>query len=145
MDANNANMLLVFDKIFKMARVIYPQLYYKINGILFKTHNELGRFRTEKDYADKLEKEFDKNKLRYQRELVLPISFEGEKSGRHRVDFLIENKIILEIKTKRLLTREDYYQIRRYLSVLKKKLGLLVNFQTKLLKVKRIINSEVSD
>lgn len=138
-------MLLVFDKIFKMARVIYPQLSYKINGILFKTHNELGRFRTEKDYADKLEKEFDKNKLRYQRELVLPISFEGEKSGRHRVDFLIENKIILEIKTKRLLTREDYYQIRRYLSVLKKKLGLLVNFHTKLLKVKRIINSEVSD
>lgn len=128
-----------------MGRLIYPELSYKINGILYKTHNLLGRFRTEKDYADYLEKELSKTNIKYKRELILPLSFDGEKPGRHRVDFLIENKIVLEIKTKRFLTREDYYQIKRYLSVLKKKLGLLANFQSKFLKIKRILNPEVTD
>ena len=128
-----------------MGQLIYPELSYKINGILYKTHNQLGRFRTEKDYADYLEKEFSKNNIKYKRELILSLSFDGEKPGRHRIDFLIEEKIILEIKTKRFFTREDYYQIKRYLSVFKKKLGLLVNFRSKFLKIKRVLNSEVSD
>lgn len=124
-----------------MGQLIYPELSYRINGILYKTHNQLGRFRTEKDYADYLEKEFSKNNIKYKRELILSLSFDGEKPGRHRIDFLIEEKIILEIKTKRFFTREDYYQIKRYLSVFKKKLGLLVNFRSKFLKIKRVLNS----
>jgi GxxExxY protein len=114
-----------------MGRLIYPDLSYTINGVLFKIHNQLGRFRTEKDYGDAIETELRNKKIIYEREKRLPASFTGEKEGRHRIDFLIENKIILEIKTKRFLTREDYYQTRRYLSVLRIKLGLLVNFQSK--------------
>jgi GxxExxY protein len=128
-----------------MGRLIYPDLSYTINGVLFKIHNQLGRFRTEKDYGDAIETELRNKKIIYEREKRLPASFTGEKEGRHRIDFLIENKIILEIKTKRFLTREDYYQTRRYLSVLRIKLGLLVNFQSKYLKIKRIINSEISE
>jgi len=128
-----------------MGRLIYPDLSYTINGVLFKIHNQLGRFRTEKDYGDAIEVELRNKKIIYEREKRLPASFAGEKEVRHRVDFLIENKIILEIKTKRFLTREDYYQIRRYLSVLRIKLGLLVNFQSKYLKIKRVINSEISE
>lgn len=112
---------------------------------MFKIHNQLGRFRTENDYGDAIEAELRNKKLIYEREKRLPASFAGEKEGRHRVDFFIEDKIILEIKTKRFLTREDYYQIRRYLSVLRIKLGLLVNIQSEYLKIKRVINSEISE
>jgi GxxExxY protein len=125
-----------------MGKIIYPDLSYLINGILFKAHNDLGRFRNEKEYGDYIENNFKKLNIKYEREKILPISFEGEKSGRNKVDFLIEDLIILEIKAKRFIEKDDYYQIKRYLITLNKKLGLLVNFRDKYLKIKRILNSQ---
>jgi len=122
-------------------KLIYPELSYKITGILFTVHNELGRFRNEKEYGDAIEKYLGKFNMNYEREKILPPSFEQELKGRNKIDFLIDNKIILEIKTERLLTRDDYYQTKRYLVALNKKLGLLVNFRDKYLKPKRILNS----
>lgn len=58
-----------------------------------------------------------------------------------KVDFLIEGKILLEIKTKRILGKEDYYQTKRYLAALNKKLAIVVNFRDKSIRPKRIINS----
>ncbi|MBW8051670.1 MAG: GxxExxY protein [Cytophagales bacterium] len=60
----------------------------------------------------------------------------------NRVDFLIDNKIILEVKAERMITKEDYHQIQRYLQSLDKKLGLLVNFYTHYLSPKRIVRIE---
>lgn len=125
-----------------MGKIIYPDLSYLINGILFKTHNDLGRFRNEKEYGDYIENNFKKLNIKFKREKILPISFEGEKSGRNKVDFLIEGLIVLEIKAKRYIEKDDYYQIKRYLVTLNKKLGLLVNFRGKYLKIKRILNSQ---
>ena len=124
-----------------MGKLIYPDLSYLLNGILFKIHNQLGRFRNEKEYGDALENELNKAAIKYEREKILPPSFEGEKNGRNKIDFLIEGTIILEIKTKRIIEREDYYQIKRYLSALNKKLGILVNFRERYLKPRRILNS----
>lgn len=90
------------------SNIIYPDLSYKINGILFKIHNELGKYCNEKQYCDLIEEYLKETKINYEREKILPISFEGETKGRNKVDFLIENKIILEIKAKRIITREDY-------------------------------------
>ena len=84
-------------------------------------------------------------KIKYEREKILPPSFKFEKEGRNKVDFLIDGKIILEIKAKRLLLKDDYYQVRRYLSSLNKKLGLLVNFRDKYIKPRRILNSRAND
>jgi len=126
-------------------KLIYPELSYKITGILFMVHNELGRFCNEKQYADAIEKYFKKFNLSYRREKILPPSFEEELKGRNKIDFLIENKIIVEIKAKRLLVREDYYQTKRYLVALNKKLGLLVNFRDKYLRPKRILNSAAKE
>jgi GxxExxY protein len=125
--------------------VIYPELSYKITGVLFIVHNELGRYCNEKQYADRVEFYLKKFKIRYEREKVLPKSFENEMNGRNKVDFLIENKIILEIKAKRLLEREDYYQVKRYLIALNKKLGIAVNFRDKYLRPKRILNSSAKE
>ncbi|MBW8050003.1 MAG: GxxExxY protein [Cytophagales bacterium] len=60
----------------------------------------------------------------------------------NRVDFLIEDKIILEIKAQRMITKDDYHQIQRYLQSLDKKLGLMVNFHTHYLAPKRIVRIE---
>ncbi len=122
------------------SQLIYPDLSYKINGVLFAAHNELGRFCNEKQYSDAVERYLKKLKVKYEREKVLPPSFEGEQK-RNKIDFLIENKIILEIKAKNLLTREDYYQVKRYLLALNKKLGILANFRKKYIEPRRILNS----
>ena len=56
------------------------------------------------------------------------------------VDFLIDNKILVDFKAKIFLNKEDYYQMQRYLESSNLKLGLLVNFRNNYLKPKRIIN-----
>ena len=80
--------------------LIYPESSYKINGILFAVHNELGRYKNEKQYGDLIEKYLEKERILYDREKILPVSFEQEKPGRSRVDFLIEDKIIWRLKIK---------------------------------------------
>ena len=109
-------------------KIIYKDLSFEIVGILLKVHNELGRFRNEKEYCDRIEYYFKLHKIKYEREKRIPVSFEGEQPGRNIADFVIEDKIILEVKTIRLLSRECYYQVQRYLTSSNKKLGLLVNF-----------------
>ncbi|MBI2355750.1 MAG: GxxExxY protein [Candidatus Doudnabacteria bacterium] len=122
-------------------KIVYADLSYKITGALFTVHNELGRYCNEKQYADALENLFKKLKVSYEREKTIPESFQLEKSGRNKVDFIIEDKVLLELKAKRLVSKEDYYQVRRYLSALNKKLGIIVNFRDKFIKPKRILNS----
>lgn len=122
-------------------KVVYPELSYKICGILYKVHNELGRFCNEKQYCDGVENQLKINHVEYEREKILPISFEGEKEKRNIIDFLIGDKIILEIKAKRLITKDDYYQLKRYLIALNKTLGLLINFRDRFLRPKRVLNS----
>ena len=125
-------------------KLIFSDLTYKINGILFTVHNQLGRYCNEKQYGDLIEKLLKDLKMLFEREKILPQSFIGEKSGRNKVDFLIENKVILEIKSRRIITKEDYYQVRRYLETLKLKLGIIVNFRNLYLRPKRILNSSIS-
>ena len=126
-----------------MGKIIYPGLSFKINGILFKTHNQLGKYCSETQYSDLVEKLLKESRLKYEREKTLPPIFDGEKSGRNKVDFLIEDEIILELKSKKIITKDDYYQVKRYLTVLNKKLGILVNFRSSYIYPKRILNSSV--
>lgn len=126
-------------------KVIYPELSYKITGILFAVHNEQGRYCNEKQYADAVEQYLRKFGIQYQREVVLPQLFVGERMGRNRVDFLIEGGVVLEIKAKRFLVRADYFQTRRYLTALNKKLTILVNFRDKYITPKRILNSSAKE
>ena len=122
-------------------KLIYPESSYKITGILFAVHNELGRFRNEKQYADAIESYLKQYEIPYKREEALPPSFEGEEKGRNKIDFLIASKIVLEIKAKPFVSNDDYRQVRRYLVALNRKLGILVNFRQRYIKPKRILNS----
>lgn len=124
----------------RMDKVLYPDLSYVICGLCFDVHNKLGRFRSEKSYADALENLFKSNNIKYVREVAIDPSFVGENERRNIPDFIIDDKIILDCKTKRVVTREDYYQMKRYLVSVNKKLGLIVNFQLRYISPKRILN-----
>lgn len=137
--------MLIYKNANSKNKLIYPELSYKINGVLFSVHNESGRFCNEKQYCDLIEKYFQNLGLNYEREKTIPPSFEEEIRGRNKVDFFIDNKIILEVKTKRIISNEDYYQVKRYLVALNKKLGILVNFRQKYITPKRILNSSAKE
>jgi GxxExxY protein len=94
----------------------------------------------EQQYADALENLLKSENIKYEREKPLPSSFEGENQKRNIPDFIIEDTIILDLKAKRVTTKEDYYQIKRYLNAFNKELGLIVNFREYYLKPKRVLS-----
>jgi len=118
--------------------VFYPELSYSINGICFEIHNKLGRFSREKQYADEFEIALIQKNINYEREKRF--SNNGVFSG-NIIDFVVEDCIIIDLKAKRFITKDDYYQMKRYLITLNKKLGLIINFNDKLLNSKRILNN----
>jgi hypothetical protein len=99
----------------KVNNLLYPELSFKICGLCFETHNKLGRYLNEKQYADYLEQLFK------------------------------DNNIILDLKAKYIVTKDDYFQMQRYLNSYNKKLGLIINFRRKYLAPKRIINSNFKE
>jgi len=122
--------------------VIYKELSYKIVGLLFKAHKDLGRYRNEKQYSDYFETLSQNNQMAYIREYRFYDQQYGQNKVRCIADFIIENKIILEFKSKDFATNEDYYQLQRYLVTLNLRLGIIVNFRDRRLTPKRVINSQ---
>ncbi|MBT3413111.1 MAG: GxxExxY protein [Candidatus Jacksonbacteria bacterium] len=123
-----------------MAELLFPELSYKINGLCFQAHNEIGRFGREKQYADRVEELFIKNNIEHEREFLIERLEQSPARG-NRVDFYVKNNILLDLKTKNFITKEDYYQMQRYLKAANLKLGLIVNFRTTYLHPKRILCS----
>lgn len=119
-------------------KIIHKELSYRLTGLLFKVHTGLGRYCREKQYGDALEKLLLSEKINYEREKGLPMEGIDNKLT-NKVDFIVEDKIILELKAKPLITKEDYYQTQKYLQARMLKLGLIVNFRNKYLKPIRII------
>jgi len=112
--------------------IIYPELSYIVTGILFSTHNELGPYAKEKQYGDLIEKKLKEIKMPYKREVVI------SDSG-NILDFIVEDKVVLELKSVRAITSDNFRQIQNYLQQTYLKLGILVNFRNKYLKPIRVI------
>ena len=113
-------------------KVLYPELSYALVGLLFEVHKELGQYAREKQYGDLLEQKLKEVNIPYQRELA--ISNTG-----NILDFLIEDKIVLELKSTKQVVDDNYRQIQNYLQQTNKDLGILVNFRTSKVRPIRIL------
>ncbi len=101
-------------------------------------HNEIGLYAKEKQYGELVEKKLKESQLKYKRECQIG-------GSGNTVDFIIEDKIILELKAKRILSKEDYEQTQRYLQESQLKLGMLVNFRDKYIKPSRIVRIDTDN
>lgn len=123
-------------------KLIYPELSYEIVGILYKVQNELGNKYQEKYYQRAIEIELKNRNIKYERELQVDLLYNDNRIGKYFLDFLIEEKIILEIKATDKLKMTDFKQISAYLKSKKIKLGIIANFRIEKLSYKRIINPD---
>ena len=123
-----------------MDKVIHKELSYKINGLLFQVHKDLGRYRNEKQYSDYFERLLKENSYKYIREYKFTDDQQGIGKIRCICDFIIEDKVVIEFKAKDHITKEDYFQVRRYLITLNLELAIIVNFRQPRIIPKRILN-----
>lgn len=123
-----------------MSIIIEKELSYKINGLFFKIHNDLGRYCREKQYGDYFEKLLKDENISYEREKELPLN-QIDNQFTNIVDFVINNRLLVDFKAKSIVTKDDYYQMNRYLDASGFKLGMIVNFRNKFLKPIRVIRA----
>ena len=117
---------------------IVDELTYKIIGCAMKVHGTLGNGFQEVIYQRALAIELRIAGLTFSRELEMDIFYESENIGTRRVDFLVENEIMVELKA--VIAMEDVHlaQGLNYLVAYKLDKGLLINFGAKSLEVKRL-------
>jgi GxxExxY protein len=125
-------------------KLLFEDLTYKIRECVFKVYNTIGKGHKESVYKKALEEEFKKQGLVYKSEPKIDVTYEDKLVGVYRPDFIIEDKIILEIKVKDFLTNEDEFQVYSYLKATKYKLSLLINFGFKELEIKRVLNTKLN-
>jgi len=120
--------------------LIYPELSYKIVGILFDIFSSLGYGFGEKQYQKAIEIALKNLNIKYKKELPIKIFYKDNFLTNNYADFLIDNKIILEIKKGNFFNKKDIEQVFNYLKVYNVKLGILARFTRSGVKFKRIIN-----
>lgn len=118
-------------------KLLYSELTYKIRGSVFQVYNILGFGHKELVYHKALEIEFKKQGIRFKDEVSLPVFYENEKVGVYKPDFVIEDKVLIEIKALPFITRDSEVQLVYYLKGTRYNLGLLVNFGAKKLEIRR--------
>ncbi len=123
----------------------YNDITEKIIGCCMKVHSTLGCGFQEIIYHRALEIEFTKRNIPYKSEMEMEIYYEGFLIGKRNVDFFIENKISLEIKA--VSKMDDLYlaQGLNYLEANNKEIGLLINFGSRSLEIKRLLNKKYKE
>ena len=116
---------------------MYPcrDLTHEIIAAAIEVHKNLGPGLLESVYLLCLQLEFDHRKIHYQKELDVPFFYRDRKIERaFRLDFLVENEVVLELKSNEGLLPVHEAQLLTYLRLTNKQVGLLINFNVSLLK-----------
>lgn len=126
-------------------KLLYKELSYKVQGAFFEVWNELGSAYKENVYQKALIREFNLRKIPFETEKSIDLIYKGEKVGVYRLDFVIDDKIILEIKAQLELPSVMESQLYYYLKATKYKVGYLVNFGSEKLDIRRRIYTKNTD
>ena len=118
----------------------HEDLTRRIIGCAMKVHSTLGNGFQEVIYQRALAIEMDKQELPYQREMEMDIHYEGINKGSRRVDFFVEDTIMVELKA--IIKLEDVHlaQAMNYCQAYNLPVGLLINFGARSLEFKRVYN-----
>ena len=113
----------------------------KIIGCAIEVHRVLRAGLYEAVYRTALATEFDAAHLTYAREVRVPALYKGRQIGNYRIDFIVEDQIVVEVKSVERMHSIFETQVLTYLQIAKKRVGLLINFNSRLLKdgVKRLV------
>ncbi len=120
------------------------ELSFKIIGIALELHKNIGPGLLESTYENALAYDLRENGLLVQQQVPMPFIYKEVKMDiGYRLDLLVENKLIIEIKSVENLAPVHYAQLLTYLKLSDLKLGLLINFNSKLLKdgIHRLVNN----
>ena len=109
--------------------LLYGDLTYKIRGAIFEVYNYWGPGLFEQVYEESLVHQLRKVGLKVEQQVPLPVIYDGVKLPcDYRLDLLVEDKVIIELKSVEELHPVRYKQLMTYLKIAHKKVGLLVNF-----------------
>lgn len=123
-----------------MSNLVEKDLSYKIVGVLFDVYNNLGGGYQEKYYQKAVANELNRSNIEFTEQIAIPLEYKGDSIGRYFLDFLIEKKIVLEIKAGNFkFYPRDVRQILAYLKSSEVTLGILANFGRRNLQLKRVL------
>ncbi|WP_312901758.1 GxxExxY protein [Chryseobacterium taichungense] len=120
------------------------EISYLVRKCIFNVYNKLGPGLLEVIYQRILIYELEENGLDIKSEVEIPVIYDEKKFDLNfRIDILVENKVILELKSVKSIEDIHYKQLQTYLKLSDKKLGLLINFNTTniLDGIKRVVNN----
>ncbi|MFH1207372.1 MAG: GxxExxY protein [Patescibacteria group bacterium] len=120
--------------------LIYPELSYQIIGILFDVFNELGPGFQEKYYQRAVVVRLRQVGLRFSQQISVKMLYRNQNIGHYILDFLIDRKVIVELKRGNRFLKRDIDQVYAYLKATKLQLGIIANFTSSGIKYKRILN-----
>lgn len=123
-----------------MVELVHKDLSYKIIGIMFNVFNELWYGYQEKYYQRAIALALDKEKLNYIREKEIKLNYQNNPIGKYFLDFIIENKIVLEVKVTNYFHSQDMKQVLGYLKASGLQLGILAIITKEGIKYKRLVN-----
>ena len=126
----------------KVSNFLYEQESYKIRGACFRVYNVLGGGIKEKIIERALSKELTSQGLIVENQVKINIFYYDEKIGVYIPDFVVNHKIIIELKSKPFITKEDKKQFWSYLKGSKYKLGFIVGFTPQKLIIERFIYTQ---
>lgn len=116
---------------------LYPELSDKIRVAVYEVYNTLGPGFKEVVYQGALAKEFQLRKIPYEEKKKIPVIYKEEKIAVYEPDFIVDGKIIIEIKAEPKLNKISVVQLYYYLKGTEYKVGFIVNFGGAQLGIKR--------
>ncbi len=128
------------NKMIQKQDLIYPELSYKLVGLAYDVFNELGHGHLEKIYQKAYAKELKEAGIIFKEQAPYQVIYKEEIIGNNFLDFLIEEKVIIELKRSDFYSKKYIDQVSNYIKVSNLRLAILINFTSNGVRIKRIVN-----
>ena len=120
--------------------LVFPELSFKIVGCAFEVYNQLGYGHAEKYYQKAMAISLRNQKIFFKEQAHFPLKFQGETIGKGFCDFVVDEKVIVELKKDKRFSKANIEQVYQYLKSSKLKLAILINFTSSGAIFKRLVN-----